>query len=151
MTDPVREAIIDNVASTLAAVTVANGYRTNVASVSRIWRSFGDIHPEMCPTVEFYPLDRSRYEDDGCGVTSTRLQFVCVGWVTGADYEARDLAVSQLEDDLHKALLSTQTRGGNAVRTQLLESEFVGLEDYEPISGVLVSFEVWYQREVTQS
>ncbi|MFA5092034.1 MAG: hypothetical protein WC483_05720, partial [Candidatus Paceibacterota bacterium] len=53
MTDTVRESIMDRLADNLALITVANGYRTDVANVEREITApdIDDIDFTLCPLI----------------------------------------------------------------------------------------------------
>lgn len=123
MADTKRQAILDNVATTLAAITVANGYRTTITQVERVIREWSDVKAGNRPWLGFGPNPEA--PESVIHAPSNRLdhelEIIIAGVVEAESGAAKTAAMSDLIDDLIKALYTDIRRGGNAISTMLLD------------------------------
>lgn len=140
---PVKEAILDNLQTTLAAITAGGDYYNTVALVSRI--NTVPIEVQDYPAVILTPLG-TEY-DQGGDATTLALH---------ADYRirltliirTRDNASEALENfirDVHRSILVDITRGDLAINTRMLSDEvYYPTQIEEPVAVadcvVLVSY-----------
>lgn len=119
--DPVKEAILQDVETTLAAIVAGADYYTDVLLVTRI----GTVPIELkeYPAIVITPLG-TEYDQPGAATTlaihgNYRLRLTLV-------VRTRTDAVQALENfirDVHKALLVDITRGGRALNTRMMSDE----------------------------
>ena len=159
MGTPARNLIIENVATTLAGITVAGGYKTTVATVSRVIKNWNDVLSSEFPLVCF-AFPREVIAQRPFGLMEMRLRGHVIGHVnTGTDALRSDL-LSNLQDDIIAVLNVDPTRNGNAVSTSIGQPAGDGetdegdpdTMDTRGSTGTLVlPIEVFYERTVNQS
>jgi hypothetical protein len=140
---PVKEAIIDNLQTTLEAILGGAAYYTTVALVSRI--NTVPIEVKDYPAIIITPLGTD-YDQPGDATTlalhgsfKARLTLIV---------RTRDNASEALENfirDVHKAILVDITRGGIAINSRMLSDEvYYPTQIEEPVAVadcvVLVSY-----------
>lgn len=122
MGTPARKLILDNLATVLAGITVANGYKTTVVTVERVLKDWGTVGAQQMPWLGFAP-GKETFEHQPCGVIKTTLELKLVGHINASTDAARCTALSNLVDDVIAALNVDTTRGDNAVVTTVVDSE----------------------------
>lgn len=144
MTLSIGRRIDQNVVATLAAITVANGYQTDVLAVLE-----GLITPDGQPTpfLCVHRPEPETYEELAYPLI-TRMRtyriFGCVQAQEGAGH-GREAEIEKLLADLEKALLADRTRGGLAVDTRLLSNQVWTDEPGEPWNEVQLAVRVHYR------
>jgi hypothetical protein len=141
---PVKEAILDDIASTLSAIVAGDDYYTTVERVQRIDATPMEL--SMFPAVVIIPqttdYDREATQGTLTIAAEFRIQLALM-------LRTRTDAVSKLERfirDVHKALLLDRYRGGLALNTRVVEDEvFYPTEDDEAFSFANVIVEVDYR------
>lgn len=156
MATPVRELILSNISTVLATISVANGYKTNVTTVSRSLVSWGDIGASQMPWLGFAPVGQSTAGYKPNHLLDVRLPVTIVGHVSSQAGAPKSQALSKLEDDIIAVINADTTRGGNAIRTNWQGTQTdegnPDSDDHRGGSGTLVmAFEVMYQRSVNSS
>lgn len=128
MATPTRNLILENIATVLAAITTSAGYKTTVKGVDRVIRNWADVGGDELPRLCVKP-GRTRYEHNPGGVVRSVMPVHIVGHVKGTtDADASD-KLSDLEDDVWRALNVDIYRGTNAsgeqnaITTRITESE----------------------------
>lgn len=124
MGQPNRSAIIADLQTTLAGITIANGYKSNVTTVERVFRDREDARAESTafPWIGFVVGRQTNAYEPGRQIKST-LNTEVIGHVSASTEEGRTDAVADLEDDIIAALGVDTTRGGYAIHTIVDESE----------------------------
>jgi hypothetical protein len=141
---PVKEAVLQNLETALAAIAAGAAYYTTVARVQRINTVPIDL-PEY-PAIVLVPLGTD-YDPPGAATTLAiaghyRVQATLI-------IRSRTDAVADLENfirDVHKALLVDPTRGGLAIDTRLVsDSVYYPTDIEEPVALADLVIEVHYR------
>lgn len=153
MATPARQLILDNIATVLATISVANGYKTNVVTVERTLKSWGDVGVALMPWVGYAPIGQARPTYKPNGLIDVRLPVTIVGHVNTLSGSAKTEALAKFNDDLIAVLNLDTTRDGNAIRTNWQGTQTdegnTSSDDHRGGSGTLVmQFEILYQRTV---
>lgn len=121
MANAPRELIADNLATTLAAITVAGGYKSTVVTVERVLKSWDEVgNTARMPWLGFmFEVEQVQHEPGG--MLWCRLPFAIVGHLPSTD-ATRTSDVNDILDDITKALNTDTTRSANAVQTTITES-----------------------------
>ena len=140
---PVKEAILDNMQTTLGNISAGSAYYHSVASISRI--NTVPIEIRDYPAIVITPLG-TEYDQGGDATTLAlhgdyRIRVTLV-------IRTRTDASQSLEEfirDVHKALLVDITRGGLAINTRMLSDDvYYPTQIDEPVAVadcvVLVSY-----------
>ena len=151
MATPARRLILDNVASVLATVSVANGYKTNVTTVARALVSWGEIGAAQMPWLGFAPVGQSTPSYKPNDLINVTMPLTIVGHVNSMSGATKTEELADLEDDLIAVINLDTTRGGNAIRTNWLGTQTdegnPDSDDHRGGSGTLVMmWEILYQR-----
>jgi hypothetical protein len=155
MATPTQRSILTQLATNLAAITVANGYKTTVATVEltfKDWESaavdtvFPCIGIAQGPTRYAYHYGRMR----------CTLPVNLSVHVDAADASARYDALENLTDDIIKAIYDDHDLSGNAIDVKLItthpDSGDPDTMDSRGGNGSMaVLLEVIYERELTGS
>jgi hypothetical protein len=141
---PVKEAILRDLESALAAITAGADYYTSVARVTRVDTVPIDL-PEF-PAIVITPLG-TEYDPPGQATTLAihghyRIRATLI-------VRTRTDAVADLENfirDVHKAILVDTTRGGRAIDTRLVSDEVYYPTDIEePVALAELTIMVLYR------
>jgi hypothetical protein len=120
MANAPRKEILDNLATTLAAITTGSGYKQTITTVSRFITDWDSVGPNLMTWCGFMPQrERRRYEPGG--MIYCTIPVVIVVHANTSEASRTDLAAN-IEDDLTKALNADTTRGANAIKTTILDS-----------------------------
>lgn len=118
-----REAILDDVASTLAGITIANGFLTDVVTVDRAFRTYDEVDKALMPWVGFWPGPErpriSSFEMLDVTLPINVLAHVAVaheGNETAFQAAATE-AASNIQRDIISALMTDIRRDANAIET----------------------------------
>lgn len=140
-----RRDITSNVKTTLEAISIANGFNTDVTTVETLLKIYDEVPPSIRPWIGILPeIERAEYLP---GQIRMVLPFNLLGYTFAATNVESDKLddINDLHDDIIEAMNADQTRGGNAVATTLTEAETN--EDQEGQDGVVrLTFEVAYFR-----
>ncbi len=140
--DPIRKDIIGDVKTALEAIASGATYRTDVAKVEILGRSFTEMRdfPSIViapPTIEY---DDSRYP-----MTMCRMLFSMTLAVRDRDTTEAFNAVYDFVEDVKLALQADVTRGGDAVDTHVIADEPFIPDVTAPILGCDVSVSIDYR------
>lgn len=108
----VRHQIMDAVIAALKAITVKNGYQTNVASVSEQIKSYDQIKDKDLPAL--FPIDTNEnrrwfaLQEQSANDMQSELEVLITGVVYDAHNDTR-LKRTNLLMDVEKALLNDAT------------------------------------------
>ena len=122
MATPARKLILDDIKTTLEAITVAGGYKTTVVTVERVIRDWGDVSAAQRPWVGFAPRIEAFQFLPGKQVR-VKMPVLIIAHISKADVDTKHAALSDLHDDIVAALGVDPTRAGNAVNTIVLQTE----------------------------
>ena len=123
MSEPIVEQIAANVASTVAAVTVANGYHQDLTASRPTSSEWRDGRPQANGTVIIVQDDADENEEHSTagnpGLKAWSQGFALVAYVIASEAStaAMDTAVNRVRADLEKALTIDRTRGNLAIDT----------------------------------
>lgn len=120
MATPPRKLISDDLKTTLEAIAVAGGYKSTVVRVETVLREWDEIGDSTQMPWLGFMLEAEQHRHEPGGMLWVTLPFVIVGYVNVTE-DTRRGVVSNLLDDIIKALHTDTTRGGNAVVTTITE------------------------------
>lgn len=118
-----RKRIIDNVVSTIAAITTGGGYNFSIGQCQRGFKHYNAVPEDLFPSVYAAGADEDRKNSAQRTFTSS-LMISVVGYVKttdAANTAALEQDIDNLIEDITKALMVDVTRGGYAVTTELGE------------------------------
>lgn len=140
----VRENILANIKTTLASITVANGYVNTITNVDR-WKSIGNDLETMPSIVIAAGSEGCR--EDSFNLVHCELTVMLSLWYRHPETDATysDTKLNSLLGDIKKALNVDVTRGGYAQDTQITEIEPFDVEQGQPHVGLLISVRVNYR------
>jgi hypothetical protein len=151
MAQPQRQLIIDNVETTLAAISTGGGFRTDVFRVERLIRLYDDVGDEIRPWIGFI-VGRERFEYQPGKRMRVTIPCQLLAYVKKGTQAEREDRLNEIHDDIFVALNADQTRGGNAVMTTVREDETDEGIGEEPGDGVLwMLFDIVYFRTTSAS
>lgn len=140
---PVKEQVLDNLQTTLAAIAAGDDYYNTVALVNRI--NTAPVEVAQYPAIIITPIGTD-YDQPGEATTlairaNFRIQLTLI-------LRTRDNPSEELENfirDVHKALLVDITRGGLAINTRMISDEvYYPTQIEEPVAvadcGIVVDF-----------
>ncbi|HYF53117.1 MAG TPA: hypothetical protein VEA41_02535 [Salinarimonas sp.] len=145
-----RKRILDNIASTLAAVTTGGGYNFTIGEAKRGLKAFDSVPADKFPVCYVAGADEVR-----TNVTNTQfrsdLRVSVVGYVkaaNAADDEALEQRLDNLIEDITKALMVDITRGGYATLTEIVEVD-TDKGAWQPFAGVEMVVRCQYRASVS--
>ena len=109
----IREAILDNIVSTLEGITTDAGYNNTIKLVTREPHNWSNLKPDEKPCAQV--LWTRDEKDDETTIGQYILSFLTVN-IRGNVYSKTDLetALNAFCEDIEKVICVDQTRGGNA-------------------------------------
>ena len=151
MGTPRRTTILSNIGTTLATITTSNGYKTTVATVEAVAKSFGDMGSGAKPWVGYAPVRETLayqpFNDIECTLSITMLCHI-----DGATQGDRATKLNNLLDDIIAALAVDTTRGSVAISTSITEVQTdEGSPDAGGFGSMLLNVEVRYLRTTSSS
>lgn len=125
MANSTRKRIIDNLISTLAAVTTGGGYNLSVGEAKRGWKHFNNVPEDLLTSGKFCVYaagaDEKRrnhsQREFRSDILISVVAYVMVG--NSVDTEALEQLLDNAIEDITKALMVDVTRGGYAVTTEI--------------------------------
>lgn len=149
MADWIGQLITNNVVTTIAGVTTANGYGTNIAECiqERIVMRANDAYPRVEVSGPAVSFSREEEGVNPRGRTKIKLEYSAFYYDQVDDSAADDEPVSKqtanVPADIIKALMVDRTRGGYAIMTTITDAyssiDFIG---ENPIFLWVITFEV---------
>jgi hypothetical protein len=143
-----------NVQTALEAISVANGYRTNVARVERFVRPIENVRvrPSVCWAVT--DIDYTGHE--GGDRLAALMRLSVIGHVRASSAEDREDKICHIADDIIGAMLADPGRGldadgPNAIVTRVRGQRDTVTESEEADAFVVIDFEVEYMRPAGRS
>lgn len=116
-----RKRILDNIVSTVAAITTGGGYNYSVGECQRGFKHFNAVPEDKFPAGYVAGADEKRRNSAQRTFTS-EMEASLVLYVKGTDAgdtAALEQALDNLIEDVTKALMVDVTRGGYAVTTEI--------------------------------
>jgi hypothetical protein len=151
---PSRNLILEDIASTLAYITVAHGYATTVTTVERTVKGWDRIGIQAMPWLGLQ-IENETFEHHACSEEiRSVLSVAIVGHINAATQALRADAIAALQDDIIAAMNVDQTRGGNATTTLLTsaesdESDPDAIDSKGGQGTLIVRFDIVYYRTTT--
>jgi len=139
---PVRKLILDDVVSTLEAVTAGGTYRSSIEKVRIIGRNV--LEQVDYPCVLIAPPAQTM-SDRVHPLITAKLTIQCSGAVEDGDDDEAMAAAYDLIEDIKLALTSDITRGGYALDTHIISDEPYVPDVSTPIFGIDFVVEVDYR------
>jgi len=144
--ETVRERILQNIKTTLEAVTIANGYNFDFTpqTIQR-WSMHGNRMVDM-PMAVISPGDEdetsSPHPFEECVVDGLfRRIFIN----DENDAVPTDTYLNRLQGDIKKAVLQDPTRGGDAIDTDVLGTTPFETTEAQPYAGIIMELRVCYR------
>lgn len=152
-----KDQILNDILTSLQAITTANGYGTNVVSTSveRVIRVWGETM--TFPWLGYADVSSNYKHDPGTNIQGTMVVTV-VGHVAATTSAACTTLITALENDLIAAMCSTATQrrgsdanGPNAIGTKVLRSandigEPHGIDSSGGYGTLTMDFEIKFMR-----
>lgn len=144
-----RESIMDNIVTTIAAITTAGGYNFSVGECILGLKTITDSPGDIMPNVYVAGADEER-KNTAQRTYRSDLLVTLVGYVKladNADKPTLERMISRLIADITKALMVDVTRGGYAITTEINAID-TDKGFYAPFGAVEISVRVDYQAAV---
>lgn len=122
MATPTRNLILEDIATSLAAIDGTGVFKTTVKTVERHVKEWDSVGAQEMPWLGFMPI-RTLYEHQPGTVVRSVMEIAIVGHVNEDTDAKKSDSISDLIDDVWEALNVDTTRSGNAVMTTVTESE----------------------------
>lgn len=142
----VRESILENLKATLEAISIANGYRNDIASVQR-WRQSGNsLVLVPCIVINAGPEEK---EPSPNPFAACKLTVYLDVWTRQAqdDPQSTDTLLNSLLGDIEKALMADYTRGGFSKDTNIKSNVPFETLEGQPQAGIIIELEIIYQHK----
>lgn len=112
----IRDNIINNIESTLASITLANGYNNDIGFVTRESEDFERFSTNDYP---FAIIQWNNDEKETSGATNQVVLSELTVVIQGGIYatSGRETALNNFLEDIEKALCNDGARGNNAIYT----------------------------------
>lgn len=150
MATPARKLILDDIDTALKTISVAGGFKTDVATVERGWREWSDVGAGEMPWIGRAVVE-TRPEHLPGRLIRPVMSLTIAAYVNNGETDATEAAISDLHDDIIAALEKDTTRAGNAIQTTWVATrsdEFAPdrIDSQGGVGQVLMDFEVAYLR-----
>jgi hypothetical protein len=120
MATPRRLLALADLVEALEGISTEDGYKTTVATVARVYKTWDDVQGAARPFIGVLPVGNPvTYEPMRHIRQVANVNLYC--HVSGATPEARAAALENLLDDIVRAIGEDHTRGGNAIDTRIVE------------------------------
>lgn len=146
MDETVRERILANIKTTLEGITVINGYHSQFTpeTVQR-WSMHGN-DSNGTPFLVIVPGEQAQEPLEN-SLSSCDMRVLLQVFLVHRenDTTSTDTHLNRLEGDIKKAIMVDETRGGNALSTQI---EGTGPFDVVPeqiVAGLIVGLSIQYR------
>jgi len=142
----VRENILENLKATLEAISIANGYHNDIASVQR-WRQSGNSLVLIpCIVINAGPEEKEPVPNP---FTTCKFTVYLDVWTRQAqdDPQSTDTLLNSLLGDIEKALMIDYTRGSFAKDTNIKSNVLFETLEGQPQAGIIIELEIIYQHK----
>lgn len=147
--------ILDDIATTLAAITVAGGYRTTIVTVDREVKVRAEIGAAQMPYLGFGLTETISEPYLPGDLVRCVGKLTVVGHVNSSTASAATTAIANLEDDVIGALMADPTRDANAIDTVWTKTVDDVPDPASPSSNgrgsVVMEFEIRWMRSTALS
>lgn len=121
MATPARTNILLELKSALEAITVANGYKTEVTAVSPMLVSREEARDIGIPPVICFGSARDVPVHEAFQDMRVEMEVAILGYVEESDWTTRSAAINNLIDDIIAAVSSDATLNSNAIMVTFTE------------------------------
>lgn len=143
----VRESILENIRTTLEAISIANGYTNDIASVQR-WKQGGNnLRQVPCIVISAGPEEKTQGES----LITCRFDVNIEVWIRHDEVNlpgSTDTILNSLLGDIEKALMSDYKRGGYAVNTVISGNIPFETVEGNAYAGIIINTEVHYRHKI---
>ena len=145
MATPTRRLVLQNVKTVLETISTGNGYKTNVATVEALGKSWATVKPGEKPWIGIVPQRESlKFEYSNIRVS---LAVLIIGHVSGTTQDDRAGKLNDLLDDIIAALNTDTTRDNNAISTTVATVETdEGAPDGDGDGSMVATVNITYLR-----
>ena len=149
MSTSVKESILANIKTALQAISIANGYNNDIAGgVQRYKQTGNDL--AVLPTIIIIQGPEKKDPKAGYDRTNVHLSVFILVWARDAEGGAdTDTVVNSLVLDIEKALMADESRGGNAVDTNVTDVEPLDSDEGQPFCGAILEVDIHFRHLVT--
>jgi hypothetical protein len=144
--ETVRERVLQNIKTTLEGVTIANGYNFDFTpqTVQR-WSMHGNRMVDM-PMVVISPGDEDESSVPNRFQECVLSVYLDIFFITDEnDPIPTDTYLNRLQGDIKKAILHDETRGGNAIDTDVTGTTPFETTEAQPYAGIIIEVRVRYR------
>ncbi len=146
--ETIRERILDNIKRTLEQISIETGYYFDFTrkTVQR-WSMYGNGMTDL-PMVVISPGDEEEasllngFEE--C-VMSVYLDVFIINGESDEEEFATDTYLSRLQGDMKKAILIDNTRGGNAIDTDIVGTTPFETTEGQHYAGIIIELKIRYR------
>ena len=146
MADTVREKILANLKTTLEGLTTGNGYNFNFTSDTiQRWKMHGNSTTEL-PMIVVSPGDQGQKpKANALSECDMEVFLPAVYRHEPNDPIETDTYMNRLEGDIKKIVMVDETRGGNALSTQVIGSSPFESEEEQRYAGIVIELLIKYR------
>jgi len=149
VSNPAIEAIMANLKTTLAGITVAAGFNTTVATVERVARNSNEADANPKPWIGLVKMAAPKPIAYPFGQYRCTQPIAIFGYIEESNPETKAAKLAKLEDDIIAAIHTDPTRGGVAITTGLAglsETDEAQPSSTETVGALSIQIEVIYDR-----
>jgi hypothetical protein len=147
--------ILDDVESSLLAITIGNGYRTTVRTVDREVKVRHEVGSQQMPYIGFGLTETTSEPTLPGGLIRCVSRMTVLAHVSAASADDATTVLAGLEDDIIAALMGAPTRDGNAIDTLWMRTVEDVPDPASPTStgrgSMAMEFEIRWVRSVDRS
>lgn len=146
MADTVREKILADLKSTLEGLTTGNGYNFDFTSDTVQRQSIHGNSTTELPMIVVSPGDQSQ-KPLANALSHCSLEVFLPAFYTHqpTDSISTDGRLNQLEGDIKKIVMVDETRGGNALSTQVTSTSPFEPEEEQRYAGIVIALLIEYR------
>jgi hypothetical protein len=148
MSDSVREKILENIRTTIATVTIANGYVNTLASVQR-WKQIGNSCKDIPCVVIVEDSENKKPVPNPNFSCILPVDILIYTRQEESDTRSTGTLLNSLLADVEKVLMVDVTRGGYAHDTNITGNDPFPTVPGEPAAGIILNIEIEYQHTQT--
>jgi len=144
--ETVRERILQNIKTTIEAITIANGYNFDFTpqTVQR-WSMHGNRMVDM-PMAVISPGDEDESSSPHPFEECVLTVYLDVFFINDEnDAVPTDTYLNRLQGDIKKAVLLDSTRGGDAIDTDVLGTTPFETTEAQPYAGIIMELRIRYR------
>jgi len=144
MSTTIREYILENIKTVLAAIVAGETYNNTIASAQRYKSNGNDLINIPCIIITAGPENK---DPSPSPLYTCKLTVFIDIWTRQpeTDTTSTDTILNSLLGDVEKALMIDITRGGYAIDTNFLSNVPFDTVEGSPHIGITVSVEITYQ------